>query len=75
MSHQRGIVSHNVPLGDSTLARRVDRIVLRLTRVSGLDHKVPAVPVEVGAVQHVVDSRLQVVPVGHQPVLVVADEE
>ena len=58
-----------------TPVRRCNRIVLRLTRIPVLDNKVPSVPVEPGAVNHVVASGLYIVPVGHQPVFVVANEE
>ena len=55
--------------------RGTGRIVLGLPRVSPLDHEVPTIAVEAGPVEHVVDARPDGVPVGHQPVLVVADEQ
>ena len=54
---------------------RTDRIVLQFPSVSRLDDKVSPIPVEAGAVDDVVAPGFQVVPVLHQPVLVVPDEQ
>ena len=53
----------------------VNRVVLGLAGFPRLNHEVTAVPVKTGAVQHVVHPGYQVVPVGHQPVFVIADEK
>ena len=57
--------------------RRVRRVVLEFARVARLDNEVPPVTVQVCPVQHVVLFVVEVdlVPVGHEPVLVVADEQ
>ena len=56
---------------------RARRVVLESARVARLDDEVPPVAVQACPVQHVVLFVVKVhrVPVGHEPVLVVADEQ
>ncbi len=57
------------------MKRRPCRVVLRLARVARLDYKIPSIPVQAGAVQDIVDSRFQFVPMGLKPILVVPNEQ
>ena len=59
----------------SHLSGWVNRIVFGLAGVAGLNLEVPPVPVETGAIDHVFATRFQVVPVGHQPILVIVDKK
>ena len=51
------------------------RIVLRLPRVAGLNHEVSPVPIQVGAVDHILAIGIKSVPLVVEPVLEVTDEE
>ena len=53
----------------------VGRIVLRLPRVAGLNHEVPAVPIQAGAIYHVLTIGVEAVPLVVEPVFEVTDEE
>ena len=54
---------------------RVGRIVLWLPRIAGLNHEVPAVPIQAGAVDHILIIGVEAVPLAVEPVLEVTDEE
>ena len=53
----------------------VGRIVLWFPRVAGLNHEVPAVPIQAGAVNHVLTIGVEAVPLAVEPVFEVTDEE
>ena len=54
---------------------RADRIVLRLPRVAGQNYEVPAVPIQTGAVNHVLTTWVEAIPLAVEPVLEITDEE
>ena len=55
------------------------RIVLRIPRVAGLNHEVPAVPVQTSAVNHILTIGVEAIPLAVEPVVEpvfeVTDEE
>ena len=51
------------------------RIVLRIPRVAGLNHEVPAVPVQTSAVNHILTIGVEAIPLAVEPVFEVTDEE
>ena len=51
------------------------RIVLWLPSVTGLNHEVPAVPIQTGAVDHVLTIGVEAIPLAIEPVLEITDEE
>ena len=53
----------------------IDRIVLRLPRVAGLNLEVPPVSIQAGAVNRVLTIRLEAIPLRVEPVLEITDEE
>ena len=57
------------------LASWAGRIVLRDPRVTGLNHEVPAVPIQAGAVDHVLTIGVEAIPLAVEPVFEVTDEE
>lgn len=57
------------------LVSRTGRIVLRHPGVSGLNHEVPTVPVQLSAVDHVLTVGVEAVPLAIESILVVANEK
>ena len=54
---------------------RIGWVVLRLPGVAGLNHEVPAVPIQSGAVNHVLAVGVEAIPLAIEPVFEITYEE